>query len=124
MELLVLSQGEGTPPTVNLVKRPTSSLIPGAKNTPSKSGKEKEKDNDYNSKEKGYPITFTHLGKRGYVMPLFAASAVQRRKWIEHIEAQQASLRERSAFFNQSIICQGSFSSGNRVNCLVPVGML
>lgn len=97
-------------------------MIPGAKNAPDK--KNKEKDNDYNSKEKGYPLTFTHLGKRGYVLPLFAGSAVQRRKWIELIETQQAVLRERSSIFTKTILCEGAFNAGNRVNCLVPIGIV
>ena len=109
-------------PAQSIVKRPTSSLIPGAKNTPNKAGKDKG-DTDYNTKEKGYPLTFTHLGKRGYVVPLFAGSAVQRRKWIEHIETQQSVLRERSSIFTMTVLCEGQFNTGNRVNCLVPIGM-
>ena len=104
-------------PRAGITKRPSSNLIPGAKairNTPT----------DFNSREKGYPITFQHLGKRGYTVPLFAASVVSRRKWIEHIEAQQSVLKERSSIFTRSILCDDFFNSGNRVSCLVPIGKL
>lgn len=57
-------------------------------------------------------------------MPLFAGSIVSRRKWIEHIEAQQNVLRERSSIFTQTILCDNFFAPSNKVNCLVPIGML
>lgn len=103
-----------------IAKRPSSSLIPGSKpNNPLKTNIP----NDFNQKEKGYPITFQHLGKRGYTVPLFASSIVSRKKWIEHIENQQNVLRERSSIFTQTILCDNFFTTGNKVNCLVPIGM-
>jgi len=102
-------------PKAGISKRPSSSLIPGTKTI-------KNIPNDFNSKEKGYPITFQHLGKRGYTVPLFASSIVSRRKWIEHIEAQQSVLRERSSIFTRTILCDDFFNAGNRVSCLVPIG--
>lgn len=105
-------------PRAGIAKRPSSSLIPGAKNDT------KKIPNDFNSKEKGYPITFQHLGKRGYTVPLFAGSIVSRRKWIEHIEAQQTVLRERSNIFTRTMLCDQFFNAGNRVSCLVPIGKL
>lgn len=101
------------------LKRPTSSLVPGQL----KGVKGTNIPNDFNNREKGYPITFQHLGKRGYTVPLFAVSIVSRRKWIEHIETQQNSLRDRSSIFTQTVLCEKFFSQGNKVNCLVPIGM-
>lgn len=100
------------------IKRPSSSLLPGAKNNLLKSNAA----TDFNKGEKGYPITFQHLGKRGYVAPLFATSIIQRKKWIEHIEAQQSLLRERASIFTRTVLTENYFGQNNRVNCLVPVG--
>lgn len=99
------------------IKRPSSSLLPGAKNNLLKSNTA----TDFNKGEKGYPITFQHLGKRGYIAPLFATSIIQRKKWIEHIEAQQSLLRERSSIFTRTVLNENYFGQNNRVNCLVPV---
>ena len=76
---------------------------------------------DSDSSEKGYPITFQHLGKRGYTVPLFATSIDSRRKWIERIGSQQSVLKERASIFTRSILCDDFFQSGNRVSCLVPI---
>lgn len=107
-------------PKAGLAKRPSSSLIPGASKNNIKGNDAK----DFNPKEKGYPITFQHLGKRGYVVALFAGSIVSRRKWIEHIEAQQSVLRERSNIFTRTIVCDNFFNATNKVNCVVPIGMV
>ncbi len=101
---------------MGIAKRPSSSLIPGAKNglnapRAAPTGKE------------GFPITFKHLGKGGYELTLYAMSHIQRRKWMEHIEGQQSKLRERSNFYNKTVLCDGFFNANNRVNCLVPIGM-
>ncbi|KAI5795885.1 CNH domain-containing protein [Pyronema domesticum] len=119
LELLVITQMEEFGPSRGgIAKRPSSSLIPGSKpNNPLKTNIP----NDFNQKEKGYPITFQHLGKRGYTVPLFASSIVSRKKWIEHIENQQNVLRERSSIFTQTILCDNFFTTGNKVNCLVPI---
>lgn len=119
LDLLVITQMEEVLPKGSNIKRPSSSLLPGAKSNPLKGNNP----NDFNAREKGYPITFQHLGKRGFVAPLFATSIIQRKKWIEHIEAQQAILRERSSIFTRTVLCEGFFNGSNRVNCLVPIGI-
>jgi hypothetical protein len=115
----VITQMEELAPRAGITKRPSSSLIPGAKPNPLKGNNP----TDFNAKEKGYPITFQHLGKRGYTVPLFATSIVSRKKWLEHIESQQNILRERSGVFTQTVLCESFFTAANRVNCLVPIGM-
>lgn len=115
LELLVITQMDEIIPKMGISKRPSSSLIPGSKmalNAPKTTPTGKE----------GFPITFKHLGKGGYELTLYAMSHIQRRKWMEHIEGQQSKLRERSNFYNRTVLCEGFFTPNNRVNCLVPLG--
>ena len=115
LELLVITQMEEVIPKLGISKRPSSSLTLGAKaalNAPKTNPAAKE----------GYPITFRHLGKGGYELTLYALSHIQRRKWMEHIEGQQSKLRERSNFYTKTVLCNGFFTSVNKVNCLVPIG--
>jgi hypothetical protein len=112
LELLVIAQMDEVIPKVGIAKRTSSSLIPAAKTTTATpTGKE------------GFPITFKHIGKGGYDITLYAHSQVSRRKWMEHIEAQQRKIRERSNFFTKTNICDNFFTSSNKVNCLVPTGL-
>ena len=115
LELLIILQMDEIIPKVGLPKRPSSSLIPGARaalNAPRANTAAKE----------GFPITFRHLGKGGYDLTLYALSQVQRRKWMEHIEGQQKKLRERTNVYEKTILCDNFFTSVNKVNCLVPIG--
>lgn len=117
LELLVIAQMDEVIPRLGITKRPSSSLALGAKNalnTPKINPGTKE----------GYPITFRHLGKRGYEITLYATSHVQRRKWMENIEGQQSKLRDRTNVYTQTILCDNFFTSLNKVNCLVPIGKL
>ncbi|KAI9879625.1 MAG: RHO1 GDP-GTP exchange protein 2 [Pleopsidium flavum] len=114
LELLVITQMDEFMPKMGISKRPSSSLIPGAKtalNAPKTAPTGKE----------GFPITFKRLGKGGYDLTLYAMSHIQRRKWMEHIEGQQSKLRERSNFYSKTVLCDGFFTPSNRVNCLVPI---
>lgn len=70
---------------------------------------------------RGFPITFQHLGRRGYTMTLHTTTYVGRKKWMEHIETQQSVLRDRSSIYTKTTICEGFFTNGNRINCLVPI---
>lgn len=115
LELLVITQMDEVIPKLGISKRPSSSLIPGAKaaiNGPKAvtSGKE------------GYPITFQHIGKGGYDMTLYAMSTISRRKWMENIEEQQDKLRSRGNFYTKTVLCDNFFTSAHKVNCLVPIG--
>ncbi|KAI9795210.1 MAG: RHO1 GDP-GTP exchange protein 2 [Piccolia ochrophora] len=114
LELLVIAQMDEVIPKMGIAKRPSSSLIAGAKTTlnPPKPDP---------AAKQSYPITFKHLGKGGYDLTLFATTQVQRRKWMEHIESQQNTLRDRSNFFSKTILCEKFFTQNNRVNCLVPI---
>ncbi|KAF3928022.1 hypothetical protein AA313_de0201095 [Arthrobotrys entomopaga] len=111
LELLVINEMAEVLPERG-IKRPPSSLVPKIGN---------QQKADANSKG-GYPITFQHLGKRGYVLSLFASTIVGRRKWMEHIEAQQTALSERSNIFTKTVLSDDFFNFGtNKVNCLVPM---
>lgn len=113
LELLVITQMDEVIPRLGISKRPSSSLLAN-----------KATVNPPTTKD-GLPITFKHLGKGGYEHTVFATSPTQRRKFIEMVEEQQRKLRERNSnFYNKTILCGNFFSTNNRVNCLVPVGML
>lgn len=109
LELLVVAQAEE-----GLGKRQSSSLISSARAVPSRSN------NDGGVPGK-FPLTFTHLGRRGYDLTLYAPAAVVRKKWAESIAAQQQQLRERNSIYSATILCTGYFDSVNRVNCAVPL---
>ncbi len=115
LELLVITQMDEVIPKLGISKRPSSSLIPGAKaaiNGPKAATSGKE----------GYPITFQHIGKGGYDMTLYAMSTISRRKWMENIEEQQEKLRSRGNFYTKTVLCDNFFTSAHKVNCLVPIG--
>ncbi|KAF8460297.1 CNH domain-containing protein [Kalaharituber pfeilii] len=116
LELLVITQLEEVVPRQGGgARRTSSSLIPGTKNAAAPRAEPPAPPG------RGFPITFQHLGRRGYVIQLYASSQIQRKKWIQHIEAQQKILRERSNIYTRTILCENFFGAGNRVNCLVPL---
>ena len=111
LELLMIAEMDQVIPKIGIPKRPSSSLIPGAKSSTSAQPGDKQ----------AFPITFKHLGKGGYELPLYASSLTQRKKFIEKVEEQQNKLRERNSnFYTKTILCEGFFNATNRVNCLVP----
>jgi RHO1 GDP-GTP exchange protein 1/2 len=72
---------------------------------------------------KGYSISFTHLGRRGYNLTLYAQTWVSRKKWFEHIEEQQRLIRERSLIFRKVVVCEKYFlGNNNKVSCAVAFG--
>ncbi|KAI5212959.1 hypothetical protein AUEXF2481DRAFT_70482 [Aureobasidium subglaciale EXF-2481] len=111
LELLVIAQMDEVLPKLGIAKRPSSSMIPGARTITSATTK----------KEDGYPLTFKRLGKGGYELTLYCSTQIQKEKWMENIHAQQEKLRERSNIFTKTNISQGYFASHNRVNCCVPI---
>ena len=115
LELMIITQMEEVIPKLGISKRPSSSLIPGAKaaiNGPKAAGGAKE----------GFPMTFRHIGKGGFELTLYAASTIARRKWMENIETQQAKLRARGDFYTKTVLCDNFFTNAHKVNCLVPIG--
>jgi hypothetical protein len=111
LELLAIKEMDDVIPRLGIVKRPSSSLIPGAKSSTS------------DTKKEGFPISFRHLGRKGgYELTLYASTQGSRRKWLEHIGEQQEKLRARGDFYNKSILSSNFFSATNRVNCVAPFG--
>ncbi|GFZ48548.1 Rho1 guanine nucleotide exchange factor 1 [Saitozyma sp. JCM 24511] len=68
----------------------------------------------------GFSITIVHLGKKGYSMQLWVDTYVGRKKWLESIDKQQTTLREKSCVFTTQTITEGFFNSLRRVNCISP----
>jgi len=68
----------------------------------------------------GYPITFQYLGWRGYSITLWAPTQIGRKKWMDNIQKQQDTLRERSVVFETVPFSEGFFTGANRVNCAAP----
>ena len=113
LELCQILEMDQIIPRVGVVKRPSSSLIPGTKSSNANAAPDKQ----------GFPITFKHLGRGQYELAVYASSQVQRKKFIEKVEEQQSKLRKRNSnIFTKTIICENFFTTGSRVNCLVPSG--
>lgn len=120
LELLVITQMDDIIPRLGIAKRPSGATLMGAGAKAIQAAAPRADAN----KQQGYPITFKHLGKGGYEMTLYASTPISQQKWMEHIESQQRSLRERSNIFTKSIINEGFFSAAIRVTCAVPLGKL
>lgn len=116
LELLVIAQMDEIVPKLGLTKRPSSSLMGARTNTMTTTRTE-------STKQQGYPITFRHLGKGGYELTLYCTSQIQQQKFMENIEQQQRSLRERSNIFTKTKLNEAFFpTASSRVNCCVPIG--
>lgn len=115
--LLVITQMEEMAPKLGLAKRPSSSLIPGSR-TNTMTGSLRPEPN----KQQGHPLTFRHLGKAGYEITLYASSQIMREKWMKTVEEQKDSLRQRSNIFTKTILNEGFFNQGMKINCCVPFG--
>lgn len=114
LELLVITQMDEIIPKLGIAKRPSANLM-GARAIAAANPRSDT------MKQQGHPITFKHLGKGGYELTLYASTPISQQKWMEHIESQQRSLRERSSIFTKSILNEGSFSPVMRVTCAVPM---
>jgi hypothetical protein len=117
LELLVILQMDEVIPKPSSAKRPSSSLALNARQALTPAPKINQ------GAKETYPITFRHLGRPQYELTLYAATHVQRRKWMEHIEGQQSKLRAGNNVYTKTLLCDNFFSISNRVNCLVPIGM-
>lgn len=67
-----------------------------------------------------YWISFIHLGRKAYNLVLWATSLSSQKKWVESIQRQQASMRERSNIFDCATLSEGFFAGPNKVNCAAP----
>lgn len=118
LELLNIAEmNEILPNRAGMIKRPSSGLTLSSRTTTMTSQMTRD-----SGKHPGYPITFEHLGKDGYKITLYASTPIQQQKIIEHIDAQQQLLSNRTQIYTKTIINQGFFNSIIRVHCCVPIG--
>jgi hypothetical protein len=68
----------------------------------------------------GFSITVTHLGRKGYQLQLWVDTYVSRKKWVESIEKQQQTIRDRSTIFQSETITENFFQGLRRIGCLSP----
>ena len=113
--LLVIKQMDEVIPKLGLAKRPSSSLIPGAR-TQNNAPKQET------TKQQGHPITFRHLGKGGFEVTLYCTSPIQREKWIKLVNDQQDIMKEHKNIFTKNILNEGFFMGVQKINCCVPIG--
>lgn len=78
------------------------------------------RDRETGNHKNGYPITFIHLGRKGYQMTLWASTSIGRKNWLEAIAKQQEVLRARSMTFETLALSENFFIGPNKVNCAVP----
>ena len=118
LELLVIAEMNEIIPKAGVAKRSSSGLMSSRTQTMTS---QISKDS---TKQSGFPMTFKHLGKGGYELTLYCSTQIQQQKLMEHIDAQQRLLRERSNIFTQTNISEGFFTSAIRVTCCAPIGRL
>ena len=114
--LLVINQMDEVIPKVGLAKRPSSSLIPGARrqetnNTPKPDTKQQQ----------GHPLTFKSLGKHSYEVTLYATSQFQREKYIKLVNEQQEKMRDHKGIFQKGIVSEGFFNLNTKITSGVPI---
>ncbi|KAI8461980.1 CNH domain-containing protein [Phakopsora pachyrhizi] len=68
----------------------------------------------------GFPITWNHLGRKGYSIVLWAPTWQSRQKWLDKIEARQAEIRGRNTIFEMVSLNEGFFVGANKVTCATP----
>ncbi|KAG8914297.1 RHO1 GDP-GTP exchange protein 2 [Tulasnella sp. 408] len=90
----------------------------------SRGDKDKDRENGFlplpptSDSKSGCPITFMHLGRKGYALTLWASTVIERKKWLEEIAKQQV-MRERNMTFDTLSLSEGFFGE-NKVNCAAP----
>lgn len=68
-----------------------------------------------------YPLSFVYVGRRGYVMTLYASKLQEQKKLYEQIERQQLKLKQMHDIFTLTPLTDRFFSSqSNRINCAIP----
>lgn len=108
LELLHIKEMDELFPSMGIAKRPSSSLLPSAKN------------NVADASKRDLPITFAKMGRNAYEITLYASTPGGRKKWLETIGAQQQLLQKKGDFYNKNEISTGFFTASNRVNCVAP----
>ena len=75
-----------------------------------------------------FPVTFTHIGRKGFSITFFAESVVEQRQWLDvvskHLDAMNARdvvVNDRNAIFIAKSLGDGVFAAQD-VRCVVPYG--
>ncbi|KAG8731553.1 RHO1 GDP-GTP exchange protein 2, partial [Ceratobasidium sp. 423] len=71
------------------------------------------------SQMSGYPLVIQRLGRNGYILTLWASTAVTRNQWVEKITTRQDAIREQNTISNTYTLNKGFFLDETRVNCAV-----
>ncbi|CAE6475401.1 unnamed protein product [Rhizoctonia solani] len=118
LELLVVSTPEDN---ANRAARPRTTLIRPNSNGHATNGTPPPAvPTRPDSQKSGYQLTLYYLGKKGYSLTLWAPTVIARKKWVDHILAQQDAMRERSMMFDTYMLSEGVFLNEAKVNCSVP----
>lgn len=64
-----------------------------------------------------FPITFQHLGRRGYEVVLYAENFQARKTWVETILKQQLAQKHSANIFTQHTLFTASSASSGRAQC-------
>jgi hypothetical protein len=68
--------------------------------------------------DRQYALTFCRLGKKSFIITLYANTFISRRKWIEHIERQKEIINDKGKVFEKEVLLEKrNFSGPNKVNC-------
>ncbi|KAF8749120.1 CNH protein [Rhizoctonia solani] len=69
------------------------------------------------SQKHGHQLVFSHLGRQGYRITLWASTSSDRKKWIQHITARQRATREQRSTFITYTLSGETFTNAIGVNC-------
>lgn len=64
-----------------------------------------------------FPLTFQHIGHRGYELTLYAPNYQARKTWVDLINRQREIWREKNDMYSQHILQSNFFRSTLRINC-------
>lgn len=65
----------------------------------------------------GYPLTFQHLGRRGFLLTLYAPSEQARKTWIDVIKKQCEESSLSGDVYTQHVLQDSFFGANRRVTC-------
>ncbi|EJU03635.1 CNH-domain-containing protein [Dacryopinax primogenitus] len=118
LELLIIIADDDRPTKGTSSARTKSALVKGRSNSLGRNSPAPLSSTKANGL--GFPITFVHLGRKGYNLTLYANTPISRKKWLENIYKRQEVLRDRSAIFDMVTLSENFFVGANKVLCACP----
>ncbi|PRT56608.1 Rho1 guanine nucleotide exchange factor 1 [Wickerhamiella sorbophila] len=64
-----------------------------------------------------FPLTFQHIGRRGYELTLYGPNFQARKTWVDLITKQQEQQRKQADVYSQHILQSNFFRASLRINC-------